>query len=135
MWFTRYNFNLWRDLNRYTENNKRAVVNLVNCGPFIKTNMTRCIHCGRCVRFLTEICNSTVLGILGRGNSMEIGTYISEFKDHPLSANIIDLCPVGASTSMPYSFNSRPWEIISYYNIDILDSICSSVRLDFHNIK
>ena len=79
-----------------------------NLGPLVKTSMTRCIHCTRCVRFITELSSGTRLGILGRGNSMEIGNYIKSSLDSELSANIIDLCPVGALTSKPYSFRARP---------------------------
>jgi len=86
---------------------KRSVRNLNICGPLIKTIMTRCIHCTRCVRFLIEICDNFSLGILGRGNKMEIGTFVDQFIDHSLSANIIDLCPVGALTSMPFAFKRR----------------------------
>ena len=87
---------------------KRSVDNLNCFGTLIKTMMTRCIHCTRCVRFLTEYTDTMELGVIGRGNSMEIGTYIEKAIDHELSGNIIDLCPVGALTSMPYSFSARP---------------------------
>lgn len=96
--------------------------------------MTRCIHCTRCVRFLNEVCDSFEFGMLGRGVSSEISTFIFRVLSHELSANIIDLCPVGALTSKPYSFNARPWELNSLESIDILDSMCSVIRLDFiHN--
>jgi len=123
------------DRGRFNEFYKRAVDNLNCCGPFIKTIMTRCIHCTRCVRFLTEISGIFNLGILGRGNSMEIGLYIENFLDSEISGNIIDLCPVGALTSMPFAFSGRPWELISIYTIDILDSLASSIRVDISNNK
>lgn len=97
------------DRGRFYES-KRSVDNLNCFGPLVKTLMTRCIHCTRCVRFLTEYCDdSTVLGLIGRGSSMEIGSFTEfPFIDHPLSANVIDLCPVGALTSMPSAFKARP---------------------------
>jgi len=96
------------DRGRFYEYNKRSVDNLNCCGPLVKTVMTRCIHCTRCVRFITEVSGAFDFGVLGRGNSMEIGTYIERFIFDELSANIIDLCPVGALTSMPYAFTARP---------------------------
>jgi len=95
------------DRGRFYSYSKRSVNNLNCCGPLIKTVMTRCIHCTRCVRFISELSGSFALGALGRGNSMEIGTYIEKFALDELSANIVDLCPVGALTSMPYSFTAR----------------------------
>jgi len=95
------------DRGRFYEIKKRSVDNLNCCGPFIKTVMTRCIHCTRCVRFLSEIVGDLFLGVLGRGERMEIGTYIEQYLNDELSANIIDLCPVGALTSMPYAFSAR----------------------------
>ena len=97
--------------------------------------MTRCIHCTRCVRFLNEICGSYEFGMLGRGVSSEISTFTFKILSHELSANIIDLCPVGALTSKPYSFSSRPWELNSLESIDILDSMCSHIRLDYISNK
>jgi NADH dehydrogenase/NADH:ubiquinone oxidoreductase subunit G len=99
------------DRGRFYETQKRAVDNFNQKGPLIKTIMTRCIHCTRCVRFSNEISNF-MLGIISRGLKMEIGTYISEYNEKTnlldiLSGNIIDLCPVGASTSMPYAFKIR----------------------------
>jgi NADH dehydrogenase/NADH:ubiquinone oxidoreductase subunit G len=95
------------DKGRFYELRKRAVINLNNCAPFIKTIMTRCIHCTRCIRFLTEIEGNSELGLFGRNISMEIGTYLNKFLGNELSGNIIDLCPVGALTAMPYAFNIR----------------------------
>ena len=95
------------DRGRFFEYKKRSVDNLDSCGPLIKTVMTRCIHCTRCVRFVNEISGLFDLGTLGRGSSMEIGTFIERFLHDELSANIIDLCPVGALTSMPYAFSAR----------------------------
>jgi len=122
------------DRGRFYEYAKRSVDNLY-CGPLIKTVMTRCIHCTRCVRFITEISGAFDFGVLGRGNSMEIGTYIEKFIFDELSANIIDLCPVGALTSMPYAFSARPWELSNFESIDIFDSLASSVSLNIANNK
>lgn len=94
------------DRGRYYDNKKRAVDNFEIQAPFIKTVMTRCIHCTRCVRFANEIADFT-LGIIGRGSNMEIGTYVNVIEDDVLSGNIIDLCPVGALTAMPYAFKNR----------------------------
>ena len=108
---------------------KRAVEDK-NCGPLIKTIMTRCIHCTRCIRFINEIVGAPELGTSGRGNSIEISNYISKFFSSELSGNIIDLCPVGALTSKPYAFLSRPWELKSTESIDLFDSIHSNIRID-----
>ena len=117
---------------------KRAVDNFNQKGPLIKTIMTRCIHCTRCVRFSNEISNF-MLGVISRGSHMEIGTYISENNTinllDILSGNIIDLCPVGALTSMPYAFRARNWEITYYSNIDFLDSLAASLRLHIYSNK
>lgn len=112
---------------------KRSVDNLNCCGPLIKTMMTRCIHCTRCVRFLNEYSDVFDLGVLGRGALMEIGSYIEKFTLDALSANIIDLCPVGALTSMPYAFTARPWELKTIESIDVLDALASSIRIDVVN--
>ena len=117
---------------------KRAVDNFSQRGPLIKTVMTRCIHCTRCVRFANEISNF-MLGIISRGLKMEIGIYVSENENTSLldilSGNIIDLCPVGALTSMPYAFKVRSWEVVYYSNIDFLDSLGSSIRLHIYSNK
>jgi NADH dehydrogenase/NADH:ubiquinone oxidoreductase subunit G len=95
------------DRGRFYEIQKRSVDNLNCLGPFVKTIMTRCIHCTRCVRFINEISNNFNFGIIGRGINMEIGTYINNFINDELISNIIDLCPVGALIAMPSSFISR----------------------------
>lgn len=122
------------DKSRFYEYNKRAIFDR-NCGPFVKMLMTRCIHCTRCVRFLNEISGTNDFGMLGRGESSEIGTYINHSLIDELSGNIIDLCPVGALTSKPYSFKARPWELSSLESIDVLDSMASNIRVDFFNNK
>ena len=108
---------------------KRAIEDK-NCGPLVKTIMTRCIHCTRCVRFANEIAGVADLGTSGRGSQIEIGMYIEKLFKSEFSGNVIDLCPVGALTSKPYAFSSRPWELRSVESIDTLDSICSNVRID-----
>ena len=108
---------------------KRAVEDK-NCGPLIKTIMTRCIHCTRCVRFANEVVGVPEFGTSGRGNFIEISTYIEKLFASELSGNVIDLCPVGALTSKPYAFLSRPWELKSTESIDLFDSIHSNIRID-----
>lgn len=98
-----------------------------NFGPFVKTVMTRCIHCTKCVRFLEEYGDSAILGTLGRGGETEIGLYVDSILKSELSGNIIDLCPVGALTSKPYAFKARPWELISTESLDIFDSCVSNI--------
>ena len=102
-----------------------------NCSPFVKTIMTRCIHCTRCVRFLSDIAGEHNFGMLGRSSKAEIGCYISGVLKSEFSGNIIDLCPVGALTSKPYSFKGRSWELINYRTIDVLDSLNSDIIVSF----
>src|SRR5271170_8208039 len=116
------------DRGRYLEQ-KRAVKEK-DFGPLVATSMTRCIHCTRCIRFATEIAGVEDLGATGRGESMEIGTYIEKTLTSELSANIIDLCPVGALTSKPYAFVARPWELTKTESVDVLDAVGSNIRVD-----
>tara|TARA_Y100000590_G_scaffold350885_1_gene402922 strand:+ start:1067 stop:3112 length:2046 start_codon:yes stop_codon:yes gene_type:complete len=116
------------DKSRYKEN-KRAVPEK-NMGPLIKTQMTRCIHCTRCIRFATEIAGVPELGAVGRGENMEITTYLEKSMSSELSANVIDLCPVGALTSKPYVFEARPWELKKTETIDVMDAVGSNIRVD-----
>jgi NADH-quinone oxidoreductase subunit G len=116
------------DKSRYKEN-KRAVPEK-NMGPLIKTQMTRCIHCTRCVRFATEVAGVPEIGAIGRGEDMQITTYLEESMQSELSANVVDLCPVGALTSKPYVFEARPWELKKTESIDVMDAIGSNVRVD-----
>ena len=102
-----------------------------NCGPLIKTIMTRCIHCTRCVRFGSEIAGVDFLGTLNRGTSTEIGGYISRIFNSEISGNVIDLCPVGALTSKPYAFKARPWELRSNESVDLTDSTGSNIYVNF----
>ncbi|MGO8918719.1 MAG: NADH-quinone oxidoreductase subunit NuoG [Stellaceae bacterium] len=116
------------DRGRFLEN-KRAVKDK-DFGPLVATSMTRCIHCTRCVRFLTDVAGVEELGATGRGENMEIGTYIERALTSELSANIIDLCPVGALTSKPYAFAARPWELRKIESVDVLDAVGSNIRVD-----
>ncbi|MCA3692355.1 NADH-quinone oxidoreductase subunit NuoG [Aquidulcibacter sp.] len=113
---------------RYDEN-KRAVEEK-NMGPLVKTVMTRCIQCTRCVRFATEVAGVSELGAIGRGEDMEITTYLEQSLTSELSANVVDLCPVGALTSKPYAFNARPWELKKTETVDIMDAVGSNIRVD-----
>ena len=113
---------------RYDEN-KRAVEEKY-LGPLIKTFMTRCIQCTRCVRFMTEVAGVEELGAIGRGEDMEIATYLEQGMLSELSANVVDLCPVGALTHRPWAFNARPWEFIKTETIDVMDAIGSAIRVD-----
>lgn len=96
-------------------------------GPLVKTIMTRCIHCTRCIRFASEIAGVDDFGTTGRGSDMQVGTYVEKLLLSELSGNIIDLCPVGALTNKPYSFTARPWEIRKIDSIDVLDAIGSNI--------
>ena len=116
------------DGSRFSEN-KRAVDNK-HMGPLISTVMTRCIHCTRCVRFATEVAGVPELGAIGRGETMEITTYLEKSLASELSANVIDLCPVGALTSRPYAFTARPWELNKTESIDVMDAVGSNIRVD-----
>jgi NADH-quinone oxidoreductase subunit G len=116
------------DRGRFREN-KRAVVDK-DFGPLVKTIMNRCIHCTRCIRFATEIAGVEELGATGRGETMEITTYVEKALSSELSGNIIDLCPVGALTSKPYAFVARSWELRKTESIDALDALGSNVRID-----
>ena len=116
------------DRGRFIEN-KRAVEDK-NLGPLVKTVMTRCIHCTRCIRFATEIAGVPELGATGRGEHMEVGTYVERTLQSELSGNIIDLCPVGALTSKPYAFVARPWELSKTESVDVMDAVGSNIRID-----
>jgi len=119
------------DKSRFKEN-KRSVPDK-NMGPLIKTQMTRCIHCTRCVRFATEIAGVPELGAIGRGEDMQITTYLEQSVQSELSGNVIDLCPVGALTSKPYIFEARPWELKKTETIDVMDAVGSNIRVDTYD--
>jgi len=116
------------DKSRFSEN-KRAVKDKY-MGPLIKTQMTRCIHCTRCIRFAEEVAGVPEIGAIGRGENMEITTYLEQSMKSELSANVIDLCPVGALTSKPYAFEARPWELKKTESIDVMDAVGSNIRVD-----
>ena len=116
------------DKNRFAEN-KRAVEDKY-LGPLVKTEMNRCIHCTRCVRFTTEVAGITEMGLLGRGEDAEITSYLERALTSELQGNVIDLCPVGALTSKPYAFHARPWELVKTESIDVMDAVGSNIRVD-----
>ena len=113
---------------RFAEN-KRAVEDKY-LGPLIKTAMTRCIQCTRCVRFMTEVAGVEELGAIGRGEDMEITTYLEKGMLSEMSANVVDLCPVGALTHRPWAHNARPWEFTKTESIDVMDAVGSAIRVD-----
>ena len=117
-----------RDATRYEEN-KRAVEEKY-MGPLVKTVMTRCIQCTRCVRFISEVAGEPEIGLISRGEDVEITTYLNQAITSELSANIIDLCPVGALTSKPYAFNARSWELKKTESVDVMDAVGSAIRVD-----
>ncbi len=119
------------DKSRFVENKRQVKEKYM--GPLIKTQMTRCIHCTRCVRFATEVAGVPEIGAIGRGENMEITTYLEKAMESELSANVIDLCPVGALTSKPYAFEARPWELKKTESIDVTDAVGSNIRIDTYN--
>lgn len=123
------------DRGRFHEPRGKRAVEDKNFGPLIKTEMTRCIQCTRCVRFANEVAGAPELGTSGRGNDMQIGTYIERTIDSEMSGNVIDLCPVGALTSKPYQMKARPWELKKYETIDVSDAIGSNIRLDTRGVE
>jgi NADH-quinone oxidoreductase subunit G len=116
------------DSSRFAEN-KRAVEDKY-LGALVKTSMTRCIQCTRCVRFSTEICGVPEMGATGRGEDMEITTYLESALSSELQGNLVDICPVGALTSKPYAFAARPWELGKTQSIDVMDAVGSNIRVD-----
>jgi NADH-quinone oxidoreductase subunit G len=116
------------DSSRYKEN-KRAVEDKY-IGPLVKTIMTRCIQCTRCIRFSSEVAGVPELGAIGRGEDMEITTYLEQAMTSELQGNVVDLCPVGALTSKPYAFAARPWELNKTQSVDVMDALGSAIRID-----
>ncbi|HEX2727783.1 MAG TPA: NADH-quinone oxidoreductase subunit NuoG, partial [Beijerinckiaceae bacterium] len=116
------------DTSRYHEN-KRAVEDKY-IGPLVKTSMNRCIHCTRCVRFVAEVAGVEDLGAIGRGEDMEITTYLERAMRSELQANVADLCPVGALTHKPQAFNVRPWELSKTPSVDVMDAVGCAIRVD-----
>ncbi|KAL3459876.1 hypothetical protein BJX64DRAFT_264328 [Aspergillus heterothallicus] len=123
------------DRGRFHELGGKRAVEDKNIGPLVKTSMNRCIQCTRCVRFMNDVAGAPELGTSGRGNDMQIGTYLERNLDTELSGNIIDLCPVGALTSKPYAFRARPWELKHTESIDVHDALGSNVRIDTRGME
>ena len=123
------------DRGRFHEMSGKRAVEDKNIGPLIKTSMNRCIHCTRCIRFANDVAGAPELGSTGRGNDMQIGTYLETSLDSEMSGNVIDLCPVGALTSKPYAFRARPWELVHYESIDVLDGLGSNIRVDARGME
>ncbi|KAG7126736.1 NADH-ubiquinone oxidoreductase 78 kDa subunit like protein [Verticillium longisporum] len=123
------------DRGRFHEIGGKRAVEDKNIGPLIKTSMNRCIHCTRCVRFANDIAGAPELGSIGRGNDLQIGTYLEQSLNTELSGNVIDLCPVGALTSKPYAFRARPWELKHSESIDVLDALGSNIRVDSRGLE
>ncbi|TKA64463.1 NADH-ubiquinone oxidoreductase 78 kDa subunit, mitochondrial [Cryomyces minteri] len=123
------------DRGRFHELGGKRAVEDKNIGPLIKTSMNRCIHCTRCIRFANDVAGAPELGSTGRGNDMQIGTYLETALDTELSGNVIDLCPVGALLSKPYAFKARPWELAHYESIDVLDGLGSNIRVDTRGLQ
>lgn len=123
------------DRGRFHETGGKRAVEDKNIGPLIKTSMNRCIHCTRCVRFANDVAGAPELGTTGRGNDMQIGTYLEQNLDSELSGNVIDLCPVGALTSKPYAFRARPWELKHTESVDVLDGLGSNIRVDSRGLE
>lgn len=123
------------DRGRFHEITGKRSVEDKNIGPLVKTSMNRCIHCSRCIRFANDVAGAPELGSTGRGNDMQIGTYLETALDTELSGNVIDLCPVGALTSKPYAFRARPWELRHTETIDVLDGLGSNIRVDARGME
>ena len=123
------------DRGRFHEVGGKRGVEDKNIGPLIKTSMNRCIHCTRCIRFANDVAGAPELGSTGRGNDMQIGTYLEKSLDSEMSGNVIDLCPVGALTSKPYAFRARPWELVHYESVDVLDALGSNIRIDARGME
>jgi len=116
------------DKSRFKENKRYVPEKYM--GPLVKTQMTRCIHCTRCIRFATEVAGVPELGAIGRGENMQITTYLEQTMKSEMSGNVVDLCPVGALTSKPYIFEARPWELKKTESIDVMDAVGSNIRID-----
>lgn len=123
------------DRGRFHEMGGKRAVEDKNMGPLIKTSMNRCIHCTRCIRFANDVAGAPELGSTGRGNDMQIGTYLETALDSEMSGNVIDLCPVGALTSKPYAFRARPWELQHTESVDVLDGLGSNIRIDARGME
>ena len=123
------------DRGRFHELSGKRAIEDKNMGPLIKTSMNRCIHCTRCIRFANDVAGAPELGSTGRGNDMQIGTYLEKSLDSEMSGNVIDLCPVGALTSKPYAFRARPWELQHFESVDVHDGLGSNIRVDARGLE
>lgn len=123
------------DRSRFHEIKGKRAVEDKNLGPLVKTVMTRCIQCTRCVRYANDVAGVQDMGTTGRGNDLQIGTYIEKTMNSEMSGNIIDLCPVGALTSKPYAFHARPWELKKTESVDVLDAVGSNIRVDSRGVQ
>ncbi|KAI1431547.1 hypothetical protein GGR50DRAFT_678868 [Xylaria sp. CBS 124048] len=123
------------DRGRFHEVGGKRAVEDKNIGPLVKTSMNRCIHCTRCIRFANDVAGAPEMGSFGRGNDIQIGTYLEQNLDSEMSGNVIDLCPVGALTSKPYAFRARPWELKKTESIDVLDGLGSAIRVDSRGLE
>ncbi|KAJ3342447.1 NADH dehydrogenase (ubiquinone) 78K chain precursor, 5-prime end [Gonapodya sp. JEL0774] len=123
------------DRSRHYEISGKRATEDKDFGPLVKTSMNRCIHCTRCVRFANEVAGAPELGTSGRGNDIQIGTYIGKILSSEMSGNVVDLCPVGALTSKPYAFTARPWELKKTESVDVLDAVGSNIRIDSRGLE
>ncbi|RYP29218.1 hypothetical protein DL767_006817 [Monosporascus sp. MG133] len=123
------------DRGRFHELDGKRAVEDKNIGPLIKTSMNRCIHCTRCIRFSNDVAGAPEMGSFGRGNDIQIGTYLEQNLDSEMSGNVIDLCPVGALTSKPYAFRARPWELKKTETVDVHDALGSAIRVDSRGLE
>ena len=123
------------DRSRFHEMSGKRAVEDKYFGPLVKTVMTRCIQCTRCVRYANEVAGFDALGTPGRGNQLQIGTYVEKMMDSEVSGNIIDLCPVGALTSRPGAFQARPWELKNTESVDVLDAVGCNIRVDSRDLQ
>ncbi|KAI1619498.1 NADH-ubiquinone oxidoreductase 78 kDa subunit, mitochondrial, variant [Exophiala viscosa] len=123
------------DRGRFHEVTGKRAVEDKNIGPLVKTSMNRCIHCTRCIRFANEIAGAPELGSTGRGNGMEIGTYLEKNLDTELSGNVVDLCPVGALLTKPGAFSYRPWELTKFESIDVSNAMGANIRVDARGVE
>ena len=124
-----------KDRSRFHETSGKRAVEDKYLGPLVKTVMTRCIQCTRCVRYANEVAGVQDLGTTGRGNQMQIGMYVEKMFDSEMSGNMVDLCPVGALTSRPNAFQARPWELKKIESIDVLDAVGSNIRVDARDLQ
>ncbi|GAM83711.1 hypothetical protein ANO11243_017000 [Dothideomycetidae sp. 11243] len=123
------------DRGRFHELGGKRAVEDKNIGPLVKTSMNRCIHCTRCIRFANDVAGAPEMGSTGRGNDIQIGTYLETALDTELSGNVIDLCPVGALTSKPYAFRARPWELQHAESVDVMNGLGSAIRVDTRGLQ